>query len=309
MINTVGQINEIAANDPKKLISNAESKYLTEIYTLAKLIAENDEIKIVAIAGPSGSGKTTTAHILCERLEELGEKTEVVSLDDFYLSDEELPILPDGTQDIESVNSLNLELINKCFNEIIETGKTVLPCYDFENKKCVPNSKCIDITSRGIIIVEGLHALNPVIAELVPKNNIFKIYISANCSIEDDFGEQILSSRQIRLVRRMLRDRIFRGADANRTLELWNGVVSGERKYLYCYKNTADAFIKTLHNYEPCVFRDDFLALKKEVLCSSVGYDYFLRTASAIEKFKPISKDLVPKNSLIREFIGPKESI
>ena len=92
-----------------------------------------------------------------------------------------------------------------------------------------------------------MHALNPVISELAPKKNIYKIYISANCSIEDDYGEQMLSSRQIRLVRRMLRDHVFRGADANKTLELWNGVVSGERKYLYCYKNTADVLIKTLH--------------------------------------------------------------
>ena len=309
MINMVGEINKIAKTDPNKLITNAESKYLTEIYTIAKQIAENNDIKIVAIAGPSGSGKTTSAHILCERLYELGEKTEVVSLDDFYLSSEELPILPDGTTDIESVNSLNLNLINKCFAEIIENGKTVLPHYDFENKKCIENYKAIDVSNRGIIIVEGLHALNPIISDLVPRNNIFKIYISANCSIEDDFGEQMLSSRQIRLVRRMLRDRVFRGADANRTLELWNGVVSGERKYLYCYKNTADAFLKTLHVYEPCVYKDDFLALKKEVLCSSVGYDYFIRTANAIEKFETIKKDLVPKNSLIREFIGPKEQI
>lgn len=306
MINTIGEINNAAIIDPIRLVTNAESEYLTNIYTIANDIAENDDIKIVAIAGPSGSGKTTSAHILCERLEELGEKTEVVSLDDFYLSADELPILPDGTQDIESVNSLNLELIKKCFSEIIETGKTVLPQYDFANKKCIPNSKSIDITSRGIIIVEGLHALNPVIARLVERKNIFKIYISANCSIEDDYGEQILSSRQIRLVRRMLRDRVFRGADANRTLELWNGVVSGERKYLYCYKNTADAFIKTLHVYEPGVYRNEFLALKTEVLCSSVGYDYFLRTANALEKFKPIDSFLVPKDSLIREFIGPK---
>jgi len=306
MINTVGEINKIALSQPKKLISNAESKYLTEIYTLANEIAENDNIKIVAIAGPSGSGKTTSAHILCERLEELGEKTEVVSLDDFYLPPEKLPILPNGIQDIESVDALDIEMINKCFNEIISLGKTVLPKYDFTNNKSIENSRSIDITDNGIVIVEGLHALNPLISKLVPRKNIFKIYISANCSIEDDFGEQMLSSRQIRLVRRMLRDRIFRGTDANRTLELWNGVVAGERKYLYCFKETADALIKTLHVYEPCVYRNEFLKLKNEVLCTSVGYEYFLRTANAIERFSHIDSDLVPENSLIREFIGSK---
>jgi len=306
MINTVGEINSIALSDPKKLISNAESEYLTEIYTLANTIAENDDIKIVAIAGPSGSGKTTSAHILCERLEELGEKTEVVSLDDFYLTPDELPVLPDGSRDYESVDSLDIEAINKCFNEIIEFGKTVLPKYDFAINKKTQNSRSIDITNKGIVIVEGLHALNPLISKFVPRKNIYKIYISANCSIEDDFGEQILSSRQIRLVRRMLRDRIFRGTDANRTLELWTGVVAGERKYLYCFKNTADAFIKTLHIYEPCVYRSEFLKLGNEVKPTSPGYDYFLRTIGAIKRFSHIDSDLVPINSLIREFIGEK---
>ena len=303
MINTVGEINK-AAKDPKTFILNAESEYLTEIYSVAAEISNNDKIKIVAIAGPSASGKTTSAHILCGRLEELGESTVVVSLDDFYHSSEDLPVLSDGKRDLESVNALNIELIRKCFNEIISTGTTVLPQFDFTRKKSILNAKKIDINNNGIVIVEGLHALNPLITDLVPRENIFKIYISANCSIEDDYGEQLLSSRQIRLVRRMLRDRIFRDTNANETLELWNGVVSGERKYLYCFKSTADAMIKTLMAYEPGVYKKEFLKLKDEVTDDSPGYEYFLRTAGAIEKFSEIDSDLVPKNSLIREFIG-----
>ncbi len=303
MINSVGEINK-ASKQPESFILNTESEYLTEIYSVAAAISNNDDIKIVAIAGPSASGKTTTAHILCDRLAELGETTQVVSLDDFYLSPEYLPILPDGKYDIESVDALNIELIKKCFNEIITTGKASLPKYDFANKKSILNAKNIDISNKGIVIVEGLHALNPLITELVPKQNIYKIYISANCSIMDDFGEQLLSSRQIRLVRRMLRDRIFRGTDANKTLELWNNVVAGERKHLYPFKNTADVLIKTLHAYEPCVYKKEFLKLKGEVLVGSFGYDYFLRTAKAIEKFDDIEGNLVPKTSLIREFLG-----
>ncbi len=303
MINTVGQINEEAKN-PLKLISYAEQSYINELYSVAQKIADDDRIKIVSLAGPSGSGKTTSAHILCKRLEELGEKTAVVSLDDFFLSYEELPILENGKRDTESVASLDTAMIKKCFNEIIHSGRTLLPRYDFPNKKSIPFANMIDITDREIIIAEGLHALNPVITDLVPKENIFKIYISVNCSIEDNFGEQLLSSRQIRLVRRALRDRIFRGTDLLTTLSMWNGVVEGERKHLYCYKNTADVKIKTLHIYEPCVYRNDFLKLKEEISEGCVCYDYFMRTASAIEKFASIDKSLVPEKSLIREFIG-----
>ena len=303
MLNSVLQINE-AAKKPLEFINISEERYKKEIYTAAQKIADDDRIKIVSLAGPSGSGKTTTAHLLCDRLKELGEKTVVVSLDDFYHSDEYLPILEDGTKDIESVNSLNIPLIKKCFTEIINNGKTMLPRFDFSQKKSYPNDRLADIGERGIIIAEGLHALNPVITDLVPKENIFKIYISINCSIDDAFGEQLLSSRQLRLVRRSIRDSIFRGSSIADTLKFWHGVVEGERKYLYCFKNTADLKIKTLHSYEPCVYKDLFLKFKDKVSKDIVGYEYFMRTLNAIEKFDSIDNDLVPETSLIREFIG-----
>lgn len=303
MLNTLTGINSAVLN-PSEFIKNSEKNYLKEVYDVAKRIADNDSIKIVSLAGPSASGKTTTAHILCDRLELIGEKPTVVSLDDFYYPPEKLPLLPDGSRDFESVNSLNTDLIRKCFTEIITTGKTMLPKYDFVNKKSIKNNTLVDIRNNGIVIVEGLHALNPLITDFVPKENIFKVYISVNCSIEDDFGEQMLSSRQIRLVRRTLRDRIFRNTTVENTLQLWNGVVEGERKYLYCFKQTADAHIKTLHPYEPCIYRDEFVALKNEVKKDTVCYEYFMRTVSAIERFVGMQRSLVPEKSLIREFIG-----
>lgn len=303
MLNTVLKINE-AAKNPQELIKISEEQYIKEVYSAAQKIADDDRIKIVSLAGPSGSGKTTTAHILCDRLEQLGEKTIVVSLDDFYLPDDKLPVLENGKKDIESVNALNIPLINKCFNEIITSGKTMLPRFDFAKKQSVLNGRIADIGERGIIIAEGLHALNPLITDLVPRENIFKMYISINCSIEDAYGEQLLSSRQLRLVRRSLRDSIFRGTSITQTLKLWHGVVEGERKYLYCFKNSADVKIKTLHPYEPCVYRNDFLKLKNDVTPDTVGYEYFMRTVNAIEKFDSIDSKFIPKTSLIREFIG-----
>ena len=303
MLNSVGEINN-AAKNPQKLIEEAEKNYIDEIYSAAKQIADDDRIKIVALAGPSASGKTTSAYILCKRLEELGEKTEVVSLDDFYLSPEKIKVLPNGEKDFVSVEALNLDVIKKCFTEIINTGKTVLPRYDFKKRKSILNYRGINVGERGIIIAEGLHALNPVITDLVPRENIFKIYVSVNCSIEDNFGEQLLSSRQIRLARRTIRDKYSRGYPVEETLKLWSGVVDGERKYLYVFKKTADVWIKTLHNYEPGLYKDKFKELKAEVTPDMPFYEYFLRTASALEKFDSIAWKFVPENSLIREFIG-----
>ena len=286
------------------LIETAEKEYIEDVYSAAKQIADNDDIKIVSLAGPSASGKTTSAHILRDRLTELGETTIIVSLDDFYLPSERLPLLENGKRDIESVNSLDKELIKQCLNEIIESGKTMLPRFDFMTKTSHKAIKSVDIGERGIVIVEGLHALNPVITDLVPKKNIFKIYVSVNRGIYDQNGTQLLSSRQIRLMRRSLRDEAFRNTDINNTLTLWEDVVAGERKYLYCFKETADFNLHTLHSYEPSLYRNKFLNLLPKVDANHKAYEYFLKTVNGVQKFNTISEELVPKNSLIREFIG-----
>ncbi len=307
MISTLNDINQMAQQSPEEFIKDCNKEYLENIINIARRIEADDDIKIVAIAGPSGSGKTTTAHILQEKLKSLGETVEVVSLDDFYLPADKLPILPDGSTDIESVNSLDISLIKECFDEIIKDGKTSLPIYDFKTKTSTHFAKPIDIGHKGIVIVEGLHAMNPLISDLVPRKNIYKIYISVNRSVDDQNGVQLLSSRQIRLVRRVLRDDKFRGATATETLHLWNNVIDGERKYLYCFKDTADIQLVTFHPYELGVYRERFGKMRSTVNKNAPCYDYFIKTANALERFVAIDSSLVPKNALIREFIGGLE--
>lgn len=294
----------MAKEKPVEFIKACNSEYIKNISDIAKRCDDDQRIKIVAIAGPSGSGKTTTAHILQNCLEALGEKTAVVSLDDFYLTAENLPRLSDGSADIESVNSLDIKLIKECFNGIIEKGAASLPTYDFKTKSRISNAKSLDIGNHGIVIVEGLHAMNPLITDLVPRKNILKIYISVNRSVDDNNGVQMLSSRQIRLIRRVLRDDKFRGATATETLHLWNNVIDGERKYLYCFKDTADIQLVTFHPYELGVYRERFCKMRNTVNKNAPCYEYFIDTANALERFEAIDSSLVPENSLIREFIG-----
>ncbi len=304
MINTLNEINKLTRENAAEFIKACNNEYVENITDIANQINDNDDIVIVAIAGPSGSGKTTTAHILQSTLEKLGETTAVVSLDDFYLPHDQLPILPDGSLDIESVNSLDISAIKKCFEEIIKDGKTNLPKYDFKTRSRIPNATLLDIGNHGIVIVEGLHAMNPLIADLVPRKNILKIYISPNRTVDDENGVQLLSSRQIRLIRRVLRDDLFRGATATETLQLWNNVIEGEKMHLYCFKGTADVWLTTFHPYELGVYRERFCKMRSSVNKNAPCYEFFIDTVNALERFASIDSTLVPPNSLIREFIG-----
>ena len=304
MINTLSLINKAIKENAPLFIKNCEEEYKEQINSIAKQIADNDDIKIVAIAGPSASGKTTTAHLLMKRLADLSEKTDVVSLDDFYLPIGKMPILPDGNRDFESVHALDLPCIETVFKSIINTGAAILPRFDFQTKTHIENARRVDVGNRGIVIVEGLHALNPAVTGLVGKENILKIYISVNMPIENENGEQVLSSRHLRLARRVLRDERFRGSPPKETLFLWNKVVEGESKYLYCFKNTADIRLTTLHSFEPCLYKEPFCRLRGSVDSGTPCYDYFIKTANALEQFCAIDSKLIPANSLIREFIG-----
>ena len=294
----------MASKNAQSFIKECDAEYINTITEIAKRIEKDDDLIIVAIAGPSGSGKTTTAHILRDKLESLGEVTAVVSLDDFYLPSAELPLLSDGSYDIESVNSLDIALIKQCFEEIIKNGRVSLPRYDFKTKTRIPNAIPLELGNHGIVIGEGLHAMNPIITDLVPRKNILKIYISVNRSVDDENGVQMLSSRQIRLVRRVLRDDLFRGATATETLHLWNNVIDGERKYLYCFKDTADIQLVTFHPYELGVYRERFCKMRNTVNKNTPCYEYFIDTVNAMERFVSIDSTLVPPDSLIREFIG-----
>lgn len=303
MKRTLEAINE-AAKDPVRFIKECTEEYREEIVSVADKISENSDIKIIAMAGPSAAGKTTTAHILMRELEKRGHSIIVVSLDDFYKKREELPVLPDGSFDIESVDSIDTELVKKHFGEIVRCGKTSLPRYDFKTKGRIENDRTVELGENGIVIFEGLHALNPRICGTVPENNLYKIFICLDKSVEDSDGKQVLTGRQIRLVRRVIRDDRHRGADIKETLTLWNNVLEGEVKYLFPYKDTADSKIRTMQPFEICVYKDAFCRLRSGVTRNTPWYEYFIDTVNTVEQFSSIDASLIPDDSLIKEFIG-----
>lgn len=291
------------AKTPDTFISLVEESYFEKVHELAISIRENPLKKIVLLAGPSASGKTTTSHILRKDLERRNIKATVLSLDNFYGGNHKMPTLPNGTPDFESVYSLDLDEIHRSLNEIILNNKTYIPVFDFINHVRAKEKELIDIGDNGVLIVEGLHALNPVITDSLPKENLFKIYISVSNSIYNKTGEKVLNSRDMRLIRRLSRDAVYRNSDSFNTLHLWTGVVLGEEKYLYKFKPTADVRLGTLHAYEPCIFKDIILKLLENINETYENHESAVKIKNALKLFPSISPDKVPKSSLIREFL------
>ena len=163
--------NELKQN-PSAMIDYAERHYEAEIDTLANTICSQSHLKVVLLAGPSGSGKTTSANMLCDRIKRLGHRCSVVSLDDFFKNTNEYPLNPDGTPDFESIYSLEVELIKSTLLEIIEKGSAMIPYFDFEHQRRHDNAKRLELGNGGILIIEGIHALNPIIGDSLPQENI-----------------------------------------------------------------------------------------------------------------------------------------
>lgn len=302
--NNLEYINEQALKNPTDFVLKCEERYNNIIEDIAKRITTEKGREIVMLAGPSSAGKTTTARKLCENLNKKGVKTYVLSLDDFYLNREDIPYLPDGTQDYETVYALDLNLFAECVNKLL-MGETVKnPVFDFTTgKRSDKEFNEITLGKEDAVIIEGLHALNPVITEKI-EGKLLKIYINVSSRIYDNKGNIILNKRNMRFVRRMVRDYKFRDSTVNNTYKLWKNVTAGEDKYLFPFRDNADIKINTIHLYESCVLKSQALPLLYESEISNEYKDDAKKLCKALEKFEDINISSVPEDSLLREFLG-----
>ena len=288
---------------PKQFIDECCEQYKQRVQEIADGLISNPFHKIVMLAGPSGSGKTTSATFLKEALAEKGVCSLVVSLDDFYLGRGKAPKLKNGEFDYESVHALDLPYLKECLLSLIETGKCSLPQFDFINSKPKEEKIPIQLNKGDIIIFEGIHALNPLILECLPAKHVATIYVSVETTI---FGcnNTMIPPREIRLARRMVRDSIYRNADAYRTLHLWSGVIEGEDKYLIPYKDSVDYTLSTFHEFEPSVLKELLLPLLKTVTMDYPNYELAFDLLRDYEQFPSVVTSLLPNDCLIHEFIG-----
>ena len=296
-------INNLA-NEPVKFINGCSDAYHGKVDKVAETIFADKNKKIVMLAGPSSSGKTTTASILSQDINLLGGRAYTVSLDDFYHPRSVgYPLDENGKPDYECVEALDIDLLHKKLGELAGKGKSSLPVFDFQSGERINDAKIIELEENDVIIVEGLHALNPVITDTLSAENLYRVYVSVSTRVYDGDGGVILSKRDLRLIRRMVRDQSFRSTPVERTFEIWQSVTRGEDKYLFPYEHLADVKIDSFHPCEPCLFAE-----RANALLSTVGTPQFTEKArSLIDKlslFKNINYSLLPKDSLLREFLG-----
>ena len=302
-INHLEQINDAASN-PISMINEIEDAFHEHIKNIARNICEkHNEAKIVMLAGPSSSGKTTTAHFLAAYLDEFGKKSHVISLDDFFIGREKTPLLPNGKRDFESVKALDEEKIKECLLSIVTKGECVVPQYNFMLGKPDEVEHSYKFGENDIIIVEGLHALNPIFTQGLPEAALIKLYVSVKQSIKDANGE-VMSPLDIRLMRRIVRDMKFRNTPPIQTFSMWPGVIEGENMYVRPYRMSADYTVNSVHIYEPCVFKQIVVPLLREIPNDSPYYKQARNLESRMMRFDPINDELVPDNSILREFLG-----
>ncbi len=299
---SVSSINSQITDNKENFIINCEEAYRKQLDKISSEICQCCGRVLVMLAGPSSSGKTTTANILKKDFEKMGRHSIVVSLDDFYRNQEESFYFEDGTVDYETVKALDTDCIVKCMEELLHKGKTMIPHFSFHSKTREGYNE-VTVHDDEIIIVEGLHALNPVITDCLEKENMKKLYVSVSSRIYKD-GKVLLTKRDMRFIRRLIRDYHFRSSSVDYTYYLWKGVRMGEDRYLFPFSDRADTKIDSIHPYEVCVFKDIAIKLLDHIGSDSIYYHSASELKDKLKEFVSVSEDCVPENSLLKEFIG-----
>ena len=303
-IKTVGDFNEAVKNgQATDLINVSEALQEKKISQIADTIAARKEIKVVLIAGPSSSGKTTFCKRLSVQLLASGVKPVQISLDDYFVNRVETPKDENGELDYESIYALNIPLINEQFNALFRGEEVELPKYNFQTGKSEKSGEKLHLGENNILLVEGIHALNPLLTEQIADDKKFKIYASALTTILLD-DHNYIPTTDNRLLRRMVRDYKYRGCSAQDTIHRWPSVRAGENKWIFPYQEQADVMFNTALLFELAVIKPQAEEVLEQVPENCEEYAEAYRLRKFLKYFAPLPFRNLPPTSLLREFLG-----
>ena len=303
-IKTVGDFNEAVKNGlATDLINVSEALQEKKISQIADTIAARKEIKVVLIAGPSSSGKTTFCKRLSVQLLASGVKPVQISLDDYFVNRTETPKDENGELDYESIYALNIPLINEQFNALFRGDEVELPKYNFQTGMSEKSGKKLHLGENNILLVEGIHALNPALTEQIADDKKFKIYASALTTILLD-DHNYIPTTDNRLLRRIVRDYKYRGCSAQETIHRWPSVRAGENKWIFPYQEQADVMFNTALLFELAVIKPQAEEVLEQVPENCEEYAEAYRLRKFLKYFAPLPFRNLPPTSLLREFLG-----
>ncbi len=303
-IKTVGDFNEAVGNgEATNLINVSEALQEKKISQIADKIAAKKDIKVVLIAGPSSSGKTTFCKRLSVQLLASGVKPVQISLDDYFVNREETPKDEQGEYDYESIYALNIPLINEQFNALFNGQEVELPKYNFQTGSSEKSGNKLHLEENNVLVVEGIHALNPTLTAQIPDDKKFKIYASALTTILLD-NHNYIPTTDNRLLRRIVRDYKYRGCSAQETIRRWPSVRVGENKWIFPYQEQADVMFNTAMLFELAVIKPQAEEVLEQVPENCEEYAEAYRLRKFLKYFSPLPFRDLPPTSLLREFLG-----
>ena len=303
-LRTIGDLNEaISKGYSSQLIMVSEALQEKKIAKIADEIAQRKGIKMVLIAGPSSSGKTTTCKRLSVQLAVNGIKPIGISLDDYFLDREKTPRDEKGDYDFENLHALNLPLFNEQLTALFQGDEIELPRYDFPTGTSQKSGKHLRLGENEILVVEGIHALNPELTAQIPNEQIFRVYASALTTVLLD-NHNYIPTTDNRLLRRIIRDHKYRAVTAQETIRRWPSVRAGENKWIFPFQENADAMFNTAMLFELAVIKSQAEPLLEAVPENCPEYAEAYRLLKFLRYIKPIPETQIPPTSLLREFLG-----
>ena len=303
-IRTVGDFNNAVDTDHSiDLINISEALQEKKIAHIADEIAKRKGVKLILLAGPSSSGKTTTCKRLSIQLIANGLRPLQISLDDYFVDREQSPRDEKGDYDFESIHALNLKLINEQFNALFNGEEVELPRYDFPTGKSVKSGNKLKMEDNNVLVVEGIHALNPELTAQIPEELKYRVYVSALTTILLD-DHNYIPTTDNRLLRRIIRDYKYRGVDARETIRRWPSVRVGENKWIFPFQENADVMFNSAMLFELAVIKQQAEPLLEQVPENCPEYSEAYRLLKFLKYIKPIPNTDIPPTSLLREFLG-----
>ncbi len=303
-IETLTKLNKaIRDGKAKDIVMLDEALHEKKISRIADSIAEKKDVKMVLIAGPSSSGKTTFAQRLGLQLQLNGLKPVTISVDNYFVEREQTPLDSDGKYDFEAIEAVDMKLLNEHIERLLNGEEVEMPTFNFTTGSKEYKGNKVKLGKDDIIVMEGIHCLNDRLTAQIPRNKKFKVYISALTVLNiDEFNR--ISTTDSRLIRRIVRDSNFRSYSAIHTLKMWDSVNRGELKNIFPFQEEADAMFNTSLIYEICVLKKYALTQLEAIDNRSIEFSEAKRIREFLKYFEDIPDELVPTNSLLREFIG-----